>query len=332
MGFLGSIRKLVLRTFRSGKYDLQAASEAIVAEARRTVKTADVSGFFSPRYLREVDNVPRLGETRLFDFVRYSREGNFERSFGAAFPSNAALNNRQVRNTVNSLLLESRRTLPDFRMAQNDELLNAARRVTGVDTKRLNTIADVEHAVSANKKLGSETNSLLRRVNRTKKLHMFGLSFTLAGGALTAYTLFQYLQRVSAENSGCFAYWTDSSGNVRKCKVAAYSCSTANKGVECSAGMLPREILDNKDCQLSDNETKLCLHCSNDDPVNAALPDNVTLRCEEHTIGDVLIDAITNTVGNVWTGITGTLRTVFIWGAVALVIVIVLVIIVNFLR
>lgn len=332
MGFLGSIRKLVLRTFKSGKYDLEAASQAIVAEAKRTVKTADISGFFTPKYLREVNNAPRLGETQLFDFVRYSREGNFERSFGAAFPNHASLNNRQVRNTVNSLLLESRRTLPDFRMAQNDELLNTARRVTGVDTKRINTVADVERAVDSNRKLSNETNSLLRRVNLTKKLKVFGTTFTITGGALTALALYEYLQRVSVENSGCFAYWTDSTGNVRKCKVAAYSCSTASQGEKCSSGMLPREILENKDCLESGNQSELCLHCANDDPANAALPDNVTLRCENHTVGDVLLDAISNTVGNVWSGVTGTLRTVFIWGAVALVIVIVLVIIINFLR
>lgn len=333
MGFLGSIRKIVLRTSKgAGKFDLIKASEDLVKEAKRTVNTADISGFFTTKFLREVNGTAKLGEQDLFAFVRFSREGNYAQSFATAFPRNASLNNPAVRLTVTNLLLDARRTLPDFHIAQNADLLTSAKKVTGLETKGVNTVGDLEKAVASNNKIAQGTESLIKRAIKSRTFKVFAYTVVLGAGVVTAQVIFEKLVELAKTQSGCFAYWTDNTGAVQKCKISSYSCLNGSKGEPCTAGVIPSEIIANEDCSKSENKDRNCIHCANDDPLNVSVPDNITLRCEEHTAGDFLLDAITNTVGNIWTGITSGVQNIIIWGVVILVIIVVIVIVINVLR
>lgn len=333
MGFIGSIRTVALRSIKNGVYDVKRLSDELVASAKRAaVNTAgDVSSFFGRKFVREVNGTPLLGDTKLFEFSRFAREGNFEQSFGKAFPGNAALRNPSVRGAIDRMLLESRRTLPDFRYSQHVDLANNAGKSLGVDPKTLKTADDLSLAVEANPKLKSAESRLLQRAkNNKKKIFLFGTSFTLV--AVTAAALHAKAEELAAEESGCFAYWTDGAGSIHKCKVSPYSCKHGASGQRCFGGLLPDEILNNTDCQQEANREQNCVHCREDDPANVNLPENVMLKCEEKTAGDVLLEAISQTVGNVWSGVTSGLRSVFIYGTIFLVIVIVLVVIINLVR
>lgn len=334
MGFFGRLRGLVLKSYKQGAYDLEAASKAIVNDAKSSVKGADISGFFTTRYMKNVNDVPYLGDAKLLDFIQFSREGNFASSFGTAFRNNPALQNRAVRNTINGLLDESRRTLPDFRVRQNLETLDAASTLTGLNLKSLKSAADLDTAVKANRTLGQKVEALARRVNVTKTIKFLGFSIAVgAAGAIGYEYLYKKMEELAAQNSGCFAYWYNNEKNIRKCKVTSYSCKTGAKtDMPCLSGVLPASIIENKECSDADNKNLICIHCQNDDPKNNELPDHVMLRCEEKSAGDMLVEAITETIGNVWTGVTSGLGNIFLYGAILLVVIIVLVIIVNFLR
>jgi hypothetical protein len=333
MGFFGRLRKLVLRSYKNGVYDLAEASKSIVKDAKSTVKGADISGFFTPRYLREVNGIPSIGDARLVDFVQYTREGDFARSFGRAFRDNPALQNTAVRNTIAGLLNESKRTLPDIHLRRNAESIDAASTLTGLNLKSLKSAGDLESAVKANSVLSKNTDSLLRRVSVTKTLKFLGYTVLITGGAITAADIYRRMEKLAAKNTGCFAYWLNNQKEVRKCKVVSYSCKTGSGGEgDCINGFLPTSIIENKDCLEGDNKSLNCIHCQHDDPKNVDLPDNVTLRCEERTAGEMLVEAISETVGNVWTGATSGLSRIFMYGAIFLVVIIVLVIVINFLR
>jgi hypothetical protein len=334
MGFFGRLRGLVLKTYKNGAYDLEAASKAIVNDAKSSVKGADISGFFTTKYMKDVGGVPHLGDAKLLDFVQFSREGNYAGSFGTAFRNNPALDNRAVRNTVDGLLNESRRTLPDFRVRQNIETLDAAGTLTGLNLKSLRSVSDLDAAVKANKVLGQKVDALLRRVNVTKTLKFLGFTVVFGAVGVIGYeAIYKKMERLAAENTGCFAYWYNNEKNIRKCKVVSYSCKTGSTTNDpCLSGVLPTSIIENKECLVSDNKNLNCLHCQNDDPKNSELPENVMLRCEERSAGEMLVEAITETIGNVWTGVTSGLSSIFMYGAILLVVIIVLVVIVNFLR
>lgn len=334
MGFFGRMRKWILKSSKNGKLDLELVSKSFIDDARATVKGADISPFFSNRYIRSVNGVAMIGEQALGDFVKWTRIGDFESSFGRAFRDNPAIKNIPIRNTLNNLLLESRRTLPDFRIRQSASLVESAKAVTGVDTRVMRNAVEVEAAVKKSSKLSSSMKSLFQRVNVTKTLKFLGFTVALgAAGALTYQVIYKKMEELAAEQSGCFAYWYSNDGTIRKCKVRSYSCKSGDKSpTPCIAGVLPADIIENKDCLTAENKEKNCLHCSGDDPVNVNLPENVTLRCEEKTAGDLLLEAISETVGNVWTGVGSLFSNLFWWGAILLVVIIVLVLLVNFLR
>jgi hypothetical protein len=329
MGFLGSIRAITLKSVKNGVYDVEKLSDELVRSAKTAAPATDISNFFTTKFVRAVNNVPVLGESKLLDFSRFAREGNFQKSFGDAFPNNAALKNPAVRTTVNRMLLEARRTLPDFRYAQNAELLTSAKNAYKIDPKKLTSKAELASAVESNPGLKSAVSRVLSTAKTTGKVVIFGATVALA--AYTADALYDKLVEMAAEESGCFAYWMDQNG-LKKCKIESYSCRTGASGSKCLSGVLPNEILTNDDCGQDANKDKLCNHCSDDDPVNENLPQNFVLKCEDKTAGDMLLEVIGNTVGNVWSGVSSGLRSIFLYGTIFLVVVIVLVVMINFLR
>lgn len=328
------MRKLVLRSIKDGKVDVELASKSIIQDAKSSVKGADISAFFSTRNLREVNGVTVIGKQPLFEFVTFTRIGDFELSFGRAFPDHAALKNLPIRNTINNLLLESRRTLPDFRVHRADQVISSASEVTGLNPKQLVNAGDLEKAVASNSKLSSATQQLMRRLVSTKTLKFVGWTAVIGtAGALTYQILYKKMEELAAENSGCFAYWYSANGELRKCKVQSLSCKSGDKTERpCLNGIIPTEVIENKDCLEDGNKEKNCLHCNIDDPLLAELPENVMVRCESKTAGDMLLEAISETVGNVWTGLGSAFSSLFLWGAILLVGIIVLIVVINFMR
>lgn len=331
MGFLGRIRKIVAKNFSSSGYDVAKISDSLVAEAKLVSKATDISSFFSKQFVKNVGGTPMIGKTKLLDFSSFARQGSFAKSFDAAFPSNAALKNLQVRATVNKLLLDARRTLPDFRFARNAELVDSAAKGFNVNPKILKNADDLALAAAANPKLNDAVTKLLKRAKSGKTITAFGVT-VLFGATVTAAVVFDRMTKLAEEYTGCIAYWTDQNGNIRKCKVSQYSCKFGSKGETCLANVLPAAIVDNQDCQKADNKNKICIHCDETDKLNTDLPENMVLKCEEKSAGDMLLETVGNTLGDVWGGVSNTFSTLFIIGAIFIVIVIVLVVVINLIR
>lgn len=330
MGFLGSIRKTVVNSIRDGVYDVKKLSDELVTSAKRAVPTTDISNFFTTKFVKTVDNVPMLGNTKMLEFSQFAREGNFEGSFGKAFSGNAALRNPSVRSALDRLLLQARKELPDFKYSQNTDLLKRAKDAYKIDPKSLKSEADLAKAVDSSPQLKSNISRLLSASKTAGKVTFFGGAFVLA--SYTATELYKRAVEEAEKQSGCMAYWIDqNSGTVMKCKINAYSCRHA-KGNKCLAGVVPKEILENADCSKDENKDKLCNHCEENDTLNANLPENITLKCEEKTAGEIIYESIGQTLGNVWSGVSNGLRNIFLYGAIFLIVVIVLVVIINFLR
>lgn len=334
MGFFGRIRKWVAGASKNGKVDIAAASKSLVEDAKTSVKGADISAFFSTKYMRDLDGVAAIGKQNLNDFIKWTRVGDYDRSFAVAFRDNPSLRQIPVRNTVNSLLLESRLTLPDFQIQRGVRLFETAKTATSLDTKIVRNAEQLESAVSKNSKLATGVKALYKRVNVTKTLKFLGWTAVITGaGVITYQTIYKKLEELAADQTGCFAYWQSSGSVLRRCKVSSYSCRSPNSSKEpCITGVLPKEILENKDCLAEANKDKICLHCDAQDELNANLPEHVTLRCEEKTVGDLVLETITETVGNVWSGAGSLFSNLFIYGAIFLVIIIVLVVVINLIR
>lgn len=303
MGFIGRLRGWILKSFEGGVNTVKA-SEAIVSDARKTVTSVDIGSLFTTKYLREVDNVPHLGREPLFDFVAMSRRGNYAQSFGTAFEGVSALNNRQVRRVINDLLLDARQTLPDYRLARDIDEVEALRKLYGIDTAKITNAKELESTVNGNARLKSDVDRLVRSTGKTKTLKFLGYTAVIAAGTVTAAAIYSKLEQLAKEQTGCFAYWMDNTGRVRRCKVGSYSCASPDTDTPCLSSLLPDSILNNADCTKADNKTKDCIHCDNTDVANKDLPENVTLRCEKKTAGDLLLDTISNTITRA-TGIFG---------------------------
>lgn len=330
MGFLGKIRNIVAKNASGSGYDVAKISDSLVAEAKLASKATDISSFFSKQFVKQVGNTPMIGKTKLLDFSSFARQGSFAKSFDAAFPANAALKNLKVRATIDKLLLDARRTLPDFRFARNSELVNNAAKGFSLNPKTLRNADDLAIAAAANPKLNNAVTKLLNRAKSGKSITAFGVT-VLIGATATAAIVFERMTKLAEEYTGCIAYWADQNGNIRKCKVAQYSCKFGDKGETCLASVIPT-IVDNKDCLKPENKDKICIHCDENDKLNADLPENMLLKCEEKTAGDMLLETIGNTLGDVWGGVSSTFSTLFIVGAIFLVIVIVLVVVINLIR
>lgn len=314
--------------------DVNRTSRNLMADARRAANSggSDISHLFSPKYLREVNGVARLGETSLADFVRASREGNFRESFGRAFPNNRALDEPAVQRTIRDMLADSKRTLPDFRVAERDRMLRQLEQATGVDLRKLATTEQLEQAVKSSPKLRQQTEELTKVARSSGKVNVLGYTLTFAAG-VTAADIYDKMVDLAAKQSGCFAYYMSDNRELRKCKVLSYSCAHADKFVQaCVAAAVPVLEHVRDDCQKTENKAKNCLHCSNDDAVNAQFADHVTLRCEEKSAGELLGEAINETLGNVWTGVTGGISSFFRYGLIALIAIVVLVLVLNFLK
>lgn len=335
MGFIGRIRGHILKNFDNGVWDVAKISNSIVQDARNTIKLADIGSFFTPTYLREVNKTLVLGKSNLFDFVRAARDGDYRRSFAAAFPNVDALNNRQVRNVVNGLLNDARTTLPDSAIRQNIDAVNEAKRLYGLDKKPpINTVEGLQEAVDASPQLKNDVGRLVEQTNRTKTLKILGASFTFGVGVVTAAAIYDLLVSEAAKQSGCFAYWRQNgaaNGQIRRCKVRSYSCKSPQGGDDCLESIIPQPILTSTECQKEENKQKNCIHCDNDDPANATVPENVTLVCEEKSAGDLLVEGITNTVGKAAGIIGGWFHWLIIVGVAIFVIVVVLVVVTKIL-
>lgn len=330
MGFLGTLRRLVSKNTKNGVLDAAAASEAITKEIKTTVVGgADISSFFSPKYLRNVNEVARLGETNLHDFVRFSREGNFEGSFGSAFPGNAAIHTPAVRNTLNNLLRESRRTLPDFDIAQRDAAVSAIGKNTGINLHSLRTEEELSKAVASNSKMNDAVAKLIKQSNSTGKIKLLGVTIAISVGTASAVMIYRKAVELAETATGCFAYWTAANGETRKCKLKQLSCRSPRTNNECSNIMFP---ITTTECTAEGNKKKACIHCDEKDPIMADIADNIVLRCEEKTAGDMLGEMITSTVGNVFDAARNIFGVLLRVGLIVLIVIIVLIVVVQMLR
>lgn len=328
MGFIGSMRKIIKGARVGGKFNPVDASSAIIKEAQKA-KFSNLSSFFSTKFVTAgVDNKGFIGALDADTFVRAARNGDYRASFARAFNQTGLLENSTVRNTVSRALQEARTTLPDFKYARNVESIASAKRVLKVGDTTINTVDGLSTLATKNRSFKSAMNKLTVFVKRQKKMRLFGYTLLFSAAVITPIVIYQRAVEEAEKLSGCFLYYATSSGGFEKCKISRYSCANGSKGMLCSAELMTPAMRDNTDCQ--NNPKEECLHCDVDDEINADIGEDQKLVCEHPTALDIIIDSITNTVGDVWSGLTGIGGNLLKYGAIIIGVLFLIVIAFNF--
>lgn len=321
MGFIGSLRRLVRLSedAEKGIVDAAKASASIIEEAK-SLQLSNLTEMFGTQYLKNINNVATLGLTELDSFVRFSRLGDYNNSFRAAFRDTDLLSTAGVRNTVNRVLRQAETELPDLAILKNDEALARNKKFFNI-TKDAKTTDDLNALVKNNKDLSESVNQLVKDTKRTGYLKLFGYSIAVAGAAVTAGFIYQLCVDEAQKSTGCFLY-TQSGNKTVRCKVSQFSCLYPSNGTVCPNSSLPDDITKDTTACAGDNSKQYCLQTKCNAKLYATLNDNQTMRCEQKSASDVLLDGLNQIGAGAGSFVKNLLKQVIIWVLIALAIIV----------
>lgn len=324
------MRKIIRNAKVGGKFNAAEASASLIQQTK-VAKLTDLSSFFSTKYVTAgADNRGFIGALDADTFVRAARHGDFASSFQRAFRDTNLLSSSSVRNTVDRALREARTTLPDFKYARNVESIASAKRALKVGDTTINSVDGLTDLATKNRSFKSAMNKLTIAVKRKKMMRMFGYTILFSAAVITPLVIYQRAVEEAEKLSGCYLYYSRTSGEFEKCKVSTYSCLHGTKGLLCSDDLTTPAMRENKDCASSANAKSNCIHCDVNDEINVDLKEDQKLVCESPTAFDVIVDSITNTIGDVWSGVSSIGGNLLKYGAIILGIIFLVVIAFNF--